>query len=198
MVRSDCFSYDITNRYVLFCCEGGIEKVVIAKLIEGGQIVVPRKHLVKDPETGALYTGLRSGRCIADLFLRNKDYRLNGDDRLTILRVFDTNPEKLTLPSLYRDRVITYDLLTRPEAEMLVIAKEDAFDEWDRRYRRDKRLKPSEFCKSDLKIGYQKSLRWHRNYWRDADDVANAIRAYDKHHGKQAGKDEHRLSDLLI
>ena len=83
---------------------------------------------------------------------------------------------------------------TRPEIEMLAIHAAGAYAKWLGASRRDKRLRPSEFCKGSLGMSGIKSGEFLDSYW-TADRLVKAIRAYDEHRNRSKG--ELSLGDLL-
>lgn len=77
---------------------------------------------------------------------------------------------------------------------MLVIHAEGAFEAWLRASRRDRSLRPSEFCKGTLGFGRVKERVFLEKYW-DGHDLVRAIRCYDENRGRR--RDELSLGDIL-
>ena len=79
--------------------------------------------------------------------------------------------------------------ITHPEAEILVVMREGAWDKWKRSGK-----KPSDFCKQDLGMSEIKSNEFLTVYW-DVDSIAAAAREYKRL--SKIGKDELCLADLI-
>ncbi len=191
MVNSDRneFRRLLQTRSVLFSCEGTAEAVIIDRLVEGGRTIVPVPDVVRDND-GRPYTTLRQMKDIRDRFLG-----VGYPDGLLIVRIVDVNPGNIVIPKLYRREVELRDVITRPEIEALVLAREGAYQDW---YRHGKSsLKPSEWCEQRLGFGRQlKTRKFLEQYWNSADTVVNAIRTYDQLLGSHR-HEQLNLSDLL-
>ncbi|RSX51766.1 hypothetical protein D2E25_1741 [Bifidobacterium goeldii] len=160
--------------HVLFVCEGSAEKAIIETLIESGKIGVPLDRIEEDPEAGTLYTTKRSGAAITDTFL-NFDY---GGRPLLIIRIIDSQNERFNLRKGYERRAIVKTLLTRPEIEILVILREQAYKHWQK-----SNMTPSRFCKEKLGMSDIKRYEFIKDYWSsNPDELCNAILEYQRIH----------------
>ena len=184
----------LQSSYVLFSCEGTAEAVCIEKLVEAGSMVVPRHNIVDDPIYFTPYTRLRKADEIADRFLRTT-FEGDGVSGLTICRVVDSRSARFNLPRRLEEICIVASLFTRPEIEMLVIHAVGAYDEWSRASRRNRGLKPSEFCKGQLRLPRVKEGDFLKEFW-DTHGIAEAIRAYDAR--RSHATDELSLGALLV
>ena len=78
---------------------------------------------------------------------------------------------------------------------MLVIQAEHAYGEWQKASRKNRQLKPSEFCSCNLGFPRLKEASFLKEYWSDAPKLVEAIQ---KHSEKaQRSKGELLLVDLL-
>lgn len=80
--------------------------------------------------------------------------------------------------------------MTAPEIEMLIIHAEKKYDDFKR-----KNLKPSEYCKTQLKYGSVKNYQFIKEYFSNVDILISAISDY--HNKSYIQKDEITLYDLL-
>ncbi len=83
------------------------------------------------------------------------------------------------------------NVITAPEIEMLIIASNDKYEE----FCRSGIKKPSEYCKSVLKIKNVKSPEFIKEYFNDPNFLVESIKKYHRIH-KQKNK-EAALFDLL-
>lgn len=192
MARRDLASM-LETSYVLFSCEGTAEGVVIEKLVEANALVVPKEHVVEDSLYFKPYTRLRKAEDIAERFLRTS-YEGDGASGLVVARIVDSKAGKFTFSRRWKGACDVESFYTRPEIEMLAIHAEDAYDNWRRASRRNRALRPSEFCKGELGLRHIKEGDFLREYW-DADKLVEAIRKYAGSHGADVG--EWSLADLL-
>ena len=179
----------LQTRSVLFSCEGTAEAVIIDRLVGDERTIVPAPNVVRDND-GRPYTTLRKMKDLQDQYLG-----VGYPNDLLIIRIVDVNPGSIVIPKLYRKQVELRDVITRPEIEALVLAREGAYEDW---YRHGKSiLKPSEWCEQKLGFGKKlKTRKFLQQYWESADVVVNAIRTYDQLLGSH-GREQLNLSDLL-
>lgn len=174
----------LRSSYVLFSCEGTAEAVCIERLVEMDVLVVPRQNIVDDPIYFTPYSRLRKADDLAERFLRTS-FEGDGVSGLTICRVVDSRSAKFRLPRRFEGSCVVASLFTRPEIEMLVIHAMDAYDEWLRASRRDRQLKPSEFCKGYFGFSRVKERVFLKSFWETHDLVA-AIEEYDARRSRSA------------
>ena len=168
----------LANRFVLFSCEGTAEGVVVQQLYDNDLLAVPRNRVVKDVVlVNRPYTRKRKASEIADLYF-SIDYEVDGAEGLAIARIVDSRAAKFEFPKRQQNGTKVLSFFTRPEIEMLVIHKEHEFDAWQRATRKDRQLRPAEFCKQTLGISNIKEAEFLKRYWANPDDLVMAIRSY--------------------
>lgn len=166
----------LVSSHAIISCEGTVEQVIVEKLLEADALILPAENVVD-------VTRKRSAAGIKEEYL-NYDYPWS----VCIVRVLDSRTEKFVLGKLYtRFRVLSF--ITHPEAEILAVIRERAWDKWKRSGK-----KPSDFCKQDLGMSEIKSSEFLAAYW-DVDSVARAAREYRRL--SKIGKDELCLADLI-
>ena len=178
----------LTHRFVLFSVEGTAEGAVIQTLYDNDLLVVPRDHVVMDNTYfDRPYTRLRKADKIADEYF-GMSYESRDASGLTVARIVDSKSAKFEFPKRRQNGTEVLSFFTRPEIEMLVIQAEHA-------YRKNRQLKPSEFCSCNLGFSRLKEASFLKEYWSDAPKLVEAIQ---KHSEKaQRSKGELLLVDLL-
>ena len=192
-MRRDEIGQLLDSSFVLFSCEGAAEGVIVKKLFDAGVLRVSPERVVVDPVQYTPYTRLRKASDIAGRFF-GTSYEGLGASGLLIARVVDSRAGKFTLPRAWRESAVVESFFTRPEIEMLAIHAEDAYERWLRASRRDRQLRPSEFCKGELGLARVKESAFLEEYW-DVDRLVAAINAYDAR--RRHADEEHSLGDLL-
>lgn len=187
---------ELKTHYVLFSVEGGYEGIVIDKLVNAEALVIPQNFIVKDRMTYKPYTRMRNAKDIAEQYL-NENYQTENADKLLIARIIDSKTPKFNLPKKYQDNAIVRNFITSPEIEMLTIYKENAYKNWLNHSNANRQLKPSEFCKQELKLSKIKSPSFLEEYWDNTSDLIKCIRKYAQNHQRQASNNFF-LADLLI
>ena len=179
----------LQDRDVLFSCEGTAEAVIIERLVRGDRTLVPRSQVVENRD-GRPFTTLRK---IKDL--QNEFFGVDYPHGLMIVRIKDNSNENFVIPKLYRHNIIYRDVITRPEIESLVLAREGEYANW---YQHGKsKIKPSKWC--EQKLGFGKQLKTYSflcEYWNSADEIVDSIHEYDSLLGTHK-HDQLNLSDLL-
>lgn len=183
------------RKFVLFTVEGTAEAAIVESLISHDALVVPFDRLVSDhDDPDRYYTRTRKARDIADRYF-NANYHYGGAEGLLIARIVDTSSAKFELPKKVRDDAMVLSFYTKPEIEMLVIHREGAFKEWERASRKNRSLRPSEFCKASLGMREVKESSFLKEYWADCGALTRAIREHARTSSR--GRDELLLVDLL-
>ncbi len=174
---------------LLLMCEGPNEKEIIDILLEHDRLIFTADDLL-----GLVPYHARqiksSGQVKAALNLYT--------GQVKVLRIGDTQSEKLTIPTEYKHKIIEEaKYCTKPELEILLIISEGLYDEYDKV---KTKIKPKDFAKQHIKLGkkrYNNSTQFYRDYYgNDVDLLVNAIRAYRKKKGSHK-KNELYLADLL-
>ena len=167
----------LAEDHLLISCEGSAEEVIINKLIEGRSLVFPKEHVIA-------VTRKRKAAEIQDEFL-NYDY----DWPVSVVRIHDSRKEAFKLGNLYRDRYAVIDVITHPEIDVLAVLRENKWEHWKKTGK-----KPSEYCKSELRMADIKRTRFLEEYW-DVDGIVSASREYRRM--SQLRKGELCLADIL-
>lgn len=147
-------------------CEGAAEKAIIELLLDNNKLCFSREQLI-DEEV------LRC-RCA-----KNFEDRYMGKSfvaKITVYRILDSKREQFKLRKAYQNKVEVINVITAPEIEMLVIISEEKFEEYSRKYKNS--TKPSEYCKSVLKIKNIKDPNFIKSYFDDIDKLIQAIQEY--------------------
>ena len=186
---------ELQSRFVLFSCEGTAEAVVIEKLFESGMLIVPDDRVVKDPKTFKPFTRLRKAKDIEGRFLM-QNYATAGCDGLMIARVVDSRSASFKLSAIHKDDVLVRSFITAPEIEMLIIHAEGMYDDWLRKSRMDRQLRPSDYCKRNLGLASVKERNFLAGYWANTDKLIASIRSYAGKRGKRKSG-ELMLVDLI-
>lgn len=178
----------LQSRDVLFSCEGTAESVITGRLVQEDRTLVPSSQIVEDRD-GRPFTTLRN---IKDL--QREFFGVDYPHGLMIVRIKDNSPENFAIPRLYKDSVIYRDVITRPEIEVLILAREGQYRNW---YQHGKTCcKPSEWCERELGFKQVKTYQFLKEYWNSADAIVDAIHEYDHLIGDHK-HDQLNLSDLL-
>lgn len=173
--------------HVICISEGSAEEVVIEKLFNGDKLIFKSEDsLIRD------FSRTRKGTKFAKEHL-HLDY---GDEHINILRILDSKSERFNLGKVYEERVESgeirvFDILTRPEIEMLIIISEGYYDNFTNK---GAGQKASIYCKDELKMKDVKSQKFVSSYFYDVEELINSIKEYRRLHAK-AG--EYCLFDLL-
>lgn len=110
-----------------------------------------------------------------------------------MVRILDSRSEKFKLSALYAERHDVYTIRTTPEIEMLLIIAEGKAAAF--RQQSKSKIKPSEYCKSVLKMGNRvKSRNFWLEYFADINMLLQVIRQY---HQTKSDKSELSIYDLL-
>lgn len=195
LAENDRILDELASRYVLFSCEGTAEGVVIERLASTGSLVVPTERIVKDPLTFKPFTRLRKAKDIEARFFM-QDYAVGGSEGLLLARIVDSRNAQFSLSRIGKSVAMVRSFITAPEIEMLIVHAEGAYSDWLVCSRRNRQLKPSDYCKQHLGLADIKREAFLRGYWADEEKLVRAIRAYAKvQSGRHAS--ELTLADLL-
>ena len=197
ITRADKLLNEVGDNFVLFSCEGVAEALIVEMLIDAGELTIPTDHLISDPDYDTCYTRERSGKRIAERFLR-QDYEVG----VTVICVQDKPGYRLKLPAAYTETTRTLTVTTSPEIEMLIVHAEDQYDQYDAWKRKHRgasgaKLKPSLFCKQELP-GFSgvKRRDFLEQYW-TLESLLRAIDLYRQKTNLGSHPDDYILSDLL-
>ena len=184
---------NLKTGHVICLCEGTAEEIVIKKLFDENKLVFKKGDFFEDEELLRIFTRIRKGSNLAKEFL-NQDY---GDRPINILRILDSKTEKFILGKVYNKRIESggikiFNILTRPEIEILMIVNEKHYSKFTNKRGKEK---ASEYCKRVFDVNNVKSEKFLSDYYEDVEVLMNAIENYEKLHSKE--KDEIRLNDIL-
>ncbi len=175
---------------LLIMCEGPNEKEIIDILLEHGKLI-----FMADDLLGLVPYHARqiknSGQVKAALNIYPEEVK--------VLRVGDTQSEKLTIPAEYKHKIVGEEkYCTKPELEILLIISEGLYDQYEKV---KSKMKPKDFAKQNIKLGkkrYNNSTQFYRDYYgNNVDSLVSAIIVYRRKKGTHK-KDELYLADLLV
>lgn len=173
---------DIPKTSIIACiCEGGAETVIMDILLDNNLLIFDREQLIDEsviPRT--------SVKDFERRYLR-REY----DKRILILRIIDSRSENFNLSKAYRCQVDVVNIITAPEIEILIIAGLYKYED----FCQSKMKKPSEYCKSVLKIKNVKSPIFIKKHFKDANFLIESIKEYNRVHKQK--NNEAVLFDLL-
>ena len=173
---------DILNTSLIACiCEGGAETVIMNILLDNDLLIFNREQLIDEnvlPRTSVKEFEKR--------YLRRE-----FDQKILILRIIDSRGEEFNLSKAYRCQVDVINVITAPEIEMLVIVSKDRYKD----FCKSGIKKPSDYCKSILKIKNIKSPVFLEKYFADPNFLVKGIKEYNRIHKQKSN--EASLYDLL-
>ena len=175
----------LNDKYIICSCEGTAEEAIIDLLLDNSVLCFSRDTLVDNQ-----ITRLRKADKIAEEFL-NREYQKD----IAILRIIDRDKDKFKLPRIYTEhhRIEIFDVVTKPEIEILHIIDEDLLTNFIKARTHDKNLKPSEFCKSHFGKNVKNKDFIEYFYASDIEKLINAIKNY----AKNDYSSKYSLNDLL-
>lgn len=169
------------SKYIACICEGSAEETIMNILLDNNKLIFDRDALIENE-----LLRCRSGKEFEKLYLRK-----GFSEQITVFRILDSRRENFVLSKAYKDKIKVVNVITAPEIEMLVIINEGKYAS----YKRQKK-KPSDFCKSDLKMPNVKSKSFVENYFQDVNILINAVIEYKRLANVQRG--ELTLADILL
>lgn len=161
-------------------CEGKAEHAIMDILLENNSLRFERHQLLDEK-----ILDIRSASKFEQQYLRK-----NFENKITIYRVLDSRRENFKLSKLYINKVEVINVITAPEIEMLIIHSENKYDAFKKTT-----MKPSDYCKQNLKLPDVKKYQFVREYFSDVEKLISAIRTYRSKASVQRG--EITLCDLL-
>lgn len=175
------------GKYIICACEGIAEESIIDLLLDNDKLCFKRDDLVQKK-----CTRIRTGDKIASEFL-NQEYEKD----IVILRILDRENEKFKLPKVYKQnsRIVFFNIVTKPEIEILHIMAESLMNDFEHQKRHQKNLKPSAYCKSRFPNWTVKSKEFIiKRYADNLDELVGAILLY----RNKVHQSNHYLSELLV
>ena len=168
--------------YYACICEGASERVIINMLLDKDRLLFKRDELI-DKEVL---------KCRNAEVFENKYLGKSIKGEIIVYRILDSRSEKFKLRSAYKDRVSVVNVITAPEIEMLIIINEGKFDDYNKV---KKKMKPSEYCKRQLKMSKVKTTEFVQKYFGDIKVLENALLEYKRLCNVK--KTEKCLADIL-
>ena len=156
-------------KYKACICEGSAEEAIIDILIDNDLLIFKREELLEE----------RVIRCRNAKRFEERYLRKGFDEKISVIRIMDSRREEFRLSKAYEKKI-----------EMLIIHAEGAYNQFKRSGK-----KPSEFCKSSLRMHDVKSYDFVNKYFSDPKTLVKAIREYRRTANIHNG--EYSLSDLL-
>ena len=168
------------SKYIACICEGAAESAIMDLLLDNNKLTFTRDDLLEGEVIRS-----RSAKNFQEQHLRK-----GFNEKITVLRVLDSRKERFKLSKAYVHKIKVIDVVTAPEIEMLVIFKENKYNEYKK-----SNMKPSEFCKGKLKLPDVKRSQFIKEYFSEVDTLIDAIKKYKSVSDIQNG--EITLADLL-
>lgn len=165
----------------IFCIpEGSAEEVIIKKLFESNRLLFKNGDFHKEDKLIRKFSRTRKGKKFAKENLE-MDY---GERHINILRILDSKRENFSLGKVYEERILAreirvFDIVTRPEIEMLIIINEGYYSKFTNR-KGD--ISANAFCKKELNMRNVKSEKFVSNYFNDINILINSIKKYKNLH----------------
>ena len=143
-------------KYKACICEGSAEEAIIDILVENDLLIFNREEMLEE----------RVIRCRSAKRFEERYLRKGFDEQISVIRILDSRREEFRLSKAYEQKIDVVNVITAPEIEMLIIHAEGAYDQFKRSEK-----KPSEFCKTNLRMHDVKSYeiesssmpRWETN-----------------------------------
>lgn len=167
-------------RYKACICEGAAESAIIDILVDNDLLIFSRSEMLDESVIRC-----RNAKRFEERYLRK-----GFDDQISVVRILDSRREEFRLSKAYAHKIDVINVITAPEIEMLIIHNEGAYE----RFKRSGK-KPSDFCKTDLRMHEVKSYDFVKGYFRDPDTLVKAIKEYRRTANVPNG--EYTLLELL-
>lgn len=167
-------------KYKACICEGSAEAAIIDILVDNDLLIFSREEMLDEKVI----------RCRNAKRFETQYLRKQFAGQISIIRILDSRREEFHLSKAYEHKIDVINVITAPEIEMLIIHAEKMYDKFKRSGQ-----KPSEFCKSELRMGNVKSYDFVREYFIEPEKLVHAIREYRRTANIPRG--EFCLADLL-
>jgi hypothetical protein len=167
-------------KYKACICEGAAEAAIMDILVDNDLLIFTRSEMLDESVIRC-----RSAKRFEERYLRK-----GFDNQISIIRILDSHREEFRLSKAYQRKIDVINVVTAPEIEMLIIHSEGAYEKFKKSGK-----KPSDFCKTDLRMGCVKSYDFVKDYFSNPETLIQAIKEY--HRVANIQKGEHTLFDLL-
>lgn len=168
------------SKYKACICEGAAESAIIDILVDHKLLIFSREEMLDE----------RVIRCRNAKTFEERYLRKQFDGQISVIRILDSRREEFHLSKVYRHKIDIINVVTAPEIEMLIILNEGQYDCYKKSGK-----KPSDFCKTQLKMRDVKSYDFVREYFQDSEKLVKAIKEYRRI--SRIPKGEYTLMDLL-
>lgn len=158
------------GKYIACICEGGAERAILDLLLDSHKLIFERGDLIEEEVLRC-----RSGKEFEERYLRK-----GFAGEITIYRILDSRGECFNLSKAYEHKVDVKNVITAPEIEKLIICNEGKYEDYEREARKNPRLKPSSYCKSNLKYKNVKSYQFVKSYFSDMRILMEALHEYQR------------------
>lgn len=152
------------TKYKACICEGGAERVILNLLLDQDKLIFSRDELLEEEILKS-----RKGKEFEEKYLRKE---FSG--KITVYRILDSRRENFKISKAYQDKVEIVNVITAPEIEMLIICNEGKYKDFEKR----RKMSPSEYCKSVLKLKNVKSVAFVKEYFSDIAVLENSLHEY--------------------
>lgn len=156
------------GKYIACICEGGAERAILDLLLDNHKLIFEREDLIEEEVLRC-----RKGKEFEERYLRK-----GFSEKITIYWVHDSRSEKFDLSKAYEHKVDIKNVITAPEIEKLIICNEGKYKDYEKEARKNPRLKPSSYCKSNLKYKNVKSYDFITEYFADMEVLIRALHEY--------------------
>ena len=151
-------SLDLGQNPIVACIvEGKAEAAVIELLLKNNLLIFTEDDLL----SGELIKE-RNADKFSEKYLGKR-----FDSKVNVLRIHDSDKENFNLKKEYKPKCTVYNIITYSEIEMLIILNEHKYEQ----FKKQKNIKPSDFCSQFLDIGYVKSKSYWENYFSDINNL---------------------------
>jgi len=171
---------ELSDSIIACICEGASEQAIMELLLDSDKLIFNSEQLLDEE-----IIRIRDAKKFEQKYLRK-----GFNKTITVLRILDSRNENFKLSKAYIDKVTVINIITAPEIEMLIIFNEDKYDKLKKL-----KIKPSDFCKINLKYKSVKNYEFVKKYFNDIDKLIGSIYKYKKISNIKKG--ECTLSDLL-
>jgi hypothetical protein len=162
------------NGYIACICEGSAEQAIIELLLDDNKLIFTYEQLLEEE-----IIRNRSAKEFEKRYLRK-----GFSAKITVLRILDSRKEKFKLSKAYVDKIDVINIITAPEIEMLIIFNENKYNEFKK-----SKKKPSDFCKTELKLASVKSYDFVKDYFSNTDKLLASINEYKRVSNIPKGED---------
>ncbi|WP_230399279.1 hypothetical protein [Novisyntrophococcus fermenticellae] len=167
-------------KYKACICEGSAEEAIMDVLIDNHLLIFEREEMLEEQVIRC-----REGKKFEEKYLR-KGFM----DKISVIRVLDSRRENFKISKAYENKVDVINVITAPEIEMLIIYNEGKYDDFKK-----SKLKPSDYCKRNLKMKEVKTYSFVKRYFSNPEILMDAIKKY--HEMSRIPKGEYTLLDLM-